>query len=82
MRFADDLLAIEMTIVTPPFILDFAGAYLDPAPEFSAEVWTQWTSEKQEQFGSEWERIVRLLGELKRLAIHVLDPTPTNFRSR
>jgi len=38
-RFADDLLAIEMTIVTPPFILDFAGAYLDPAPDFPLKFW-------------------------------------------
>src|SRR4051812_47572002 len=29
-----DLLAIEMTMVKPPFVLDFAGAYLDFPPEF------------------------------------------------
>ena len=30
LRFDDAFMAIEMTIVTPPFVLDFAGAYLDP----------------------------------------------------
>jgi hypothetical protein len=27
--YDDDLLIIEMTIVTPPYLLDFAGAFLD-----------------------------------------------------
>src|SRR5712671_5470516 len=30
--FDDSLLVIEMTIVTPPFVLDFAGAFLDWDP--------------------------------------------------
>lgn len=34
----EDLLAIEMTIVKPPFLLDFGDAYLDRAPEFTEEV--------------------------------------------
>ncbi len=42
---------IEMTVVKPPFVLDFAGAYLDRAPDFSEEVLDDWTAEKQEQFG-------------------------------
>lgn len=29
----DELLAIEMTIVSPPFVLDFGGAYLDQPPD-------------------------------------------------
>src|SRR5438477_2910722 len=35
--FDDDLLIIEMTVVTRPFVLDFAGASIDKAPEFSEE---------------------------------------------
>jgi hypothetical protein len=30
--FDDELLALRMAIVTPPFVLDFAGAYLDFPP--------------------------------------------------
>src|SRR5438046_2253643 len=30
---ADDLRVIEMTIVKRPFVLDFAGAYLDARPQ-------------------------------------------------
>ena len=43
---------IEMTVVTPPFLLDFAGAYLDWPPEFSSEATEYWLHEKQEQFGT------------------------------
>jgi len=34
----DELFVIEMTIVTRPFVLDFAGAYLDKRPEFSEDI--------------------------------------------
>src|SRR5438874_12497206 len=53
-RFDNDLWIIEMTIVTRPFVLDFAGAYLDFPPEFSDEVLVDWQTEKKEQFGPRW----------------------------
>jgi len=52
--FDDELLALEMTVVKPPFVLDFAGAYLDFAPEFSDEIWEDWTRKNAEQFGANW----------------------------
>jgi hypothetical protein len=42
-------MVIEMTIVSRPFVLDFAGAYLDSPPEFSAEIWSEWEAEKRDQ---------------------------------
>jgi hypothetical protein len=33
--YDDELWVIEMTVVTRPFVLDFAGAYLDQPPDFS-----------------------------------------------
>jgi hypothetical protein len=51
-RADDDLLAIEMTIVKPPFLLDFASAYPElEAPDFPEEIWENWRAEKAEQFG-------------------------------
>src|SRR6266496_2779392 len=38
-RFDDELRIIEMSIVTRPFILDFAGAWLDTPPDFPDETW-------------------------------------------
>jgi len=46
----DDLLAIEMTIVSPPFCLDFGGAYLDHPPDYSPEVWRDWEKMKSDAF--------------------------------
>jgi hypothetical protein len=73
-------MALKMTIVTPPFVPDFAGAYLHQAPEFSDEVWEQWTNEKQEQFGARWTKVQAILKELRNLGIHMLDPSPRNIR--
>jgi hypothetical protein len=53
----DELLIIEMTVVEPPFMLDFAGAYLGDAPDFSDEVLEQWQEEKAEQFGDRWPEV-------------------------
>jgi hypothetical protein len=37
-RADDRLRIIEMSIVTRPFVLDFAGAYLDAPPDFTDEI--------------------------------------------
>ncbi len=46
--------AIEMTIVLQPFLLDFADALLDQAPDFSDDVLRQWEKDKEEIFGEKW----------------------------
>jgi hypothetical protein len=38
----EQLHVVEISIVKPPFVLDFAGAYLDDAPDFPPEVMEQW----------------------------------------
>src|SRR5262245_30501193 len=53
-RCDDELMVIEMTIVSRPFVLDFAGAYLDSPPKFSAEIWSEWEAEKRDQFETRW----------------------------
>jgi hypothetical protein len=78
-RYDDELRIIEMTIVTPPFVLDFAGARLDIPPDFSEEVWAEWEAEKVEQFGSRWPKVRAILGALEDLDIYVLDVSPRNI---
>ncbi|HXY35796.1 MAG TPA: hypothetical protein VEI07_16295 [Planctomycetaceae bacterium] len=55
----DELLALEMSIVSPPFILDFAGAYLDRPSPFSDEELQEWQAEKAELFGKRWPEVRR-----------------------
>jgi hypothetical protein len=80
LRFDDQFMAIEMTIVRPPFVLDFAGAYMDSPPEFSDQVWADWEAEKREQFGALWDNVSAIMTELKLLGIYLLDPSPSNIR--
>jgi hypothetical protein len=77
-RFDDSLLVIEMTIVTRPFVLDFASAYLDRRPDFAEEIWTQWETEKREQFGERWTKVRAVLAALEEIGIYLTDVTPGN----
>jgi hypothetical protein len=72
-RTDDASLAIEMTMVERPFLLDFAGAWLDKRPEFSDEVWQQWEEDKRDMFEERWPEVRRVLGALAGLGIHMLD---------
>ncbi len=75
---ASAFLAIEMTIVSRPFVLDFAAAYLDRAPQFDAGIMADWEEEKREQFGSRWPTVQRILAELRDMGIHQTDVSPGN----
>ena len=55
----DRLWVVEMGIVSPPFVLDFAGAYLDRRPDYPDDVMEEWQAEKLEQFGEERWQIVQ-----------------------
>ena len=79
LRHYDEQSVFEMTLVTRPFLLDFAGAYLDAAPEFPDDVWANWESEKREQFDQRWPQVQALLGKLKALDIHMVDVSPSNI---
>jgi hypothetical protein len=78
-RFDDELRVIEMSIVTRPFVLDFAGAYLDLPPDFPEEKWAEWAAEKQEQFEARWPKVQAVLGALEALDIHMVDVSPSNI---
>ncbi len=79
--FDDELLAIEMSIVKRPFLLDFASAYLeDEAPDFSEEVWDDWTAQLMERFGSNYPKVIAIR-EALRLAtgLVLMDINPGNI---
>jgi hypothetical protein len=70
---------IEMTIVTRPFVLDFAGAYLDKPPEFSEEIWAEWELQKQDQFGNRWTTVQDVMTGFEELGIYLVDVSPSNI---
>ena len=79
----DACFAIEMTVVSRPFVLDFGGAWLDHEPEFTSEQWAYWEAEKLEQFGAErWKEVLKVLALLRSQGIYMHDVTPTNIAFR
>lgn len=77
--FHDQFLVLEMTVVTRPFVLDFAGAYLDRPPDFSPEVLADWLTDKQDQFGPRWPDVQAILRTLESYGIYMEDVNPGNI---
>jgi len=77
--FDDKLWIIEMSVVARPYVLDFAGAYLDWKPDFSEEVMADWQADKQEQFGKQWPEVLAILACLESFGIHMEDMSPSNI---
>lgn len=77
--FDDALFVLAMTVVTRPYVLDFGGAFLDRAPEFSEEAMADWLEEKREQFGGRWPQAAAILRHLAGLGIHVVDVNANNI---
>jgi len=68
-----------MTIVRSPFLLDFADARLDEAPDFSEDVLQQWEEDKAEIFGARWPEVIRIRAALEALGVYLLDINPRNI---
>lgn len=68
-----------MTIVSRPFCLDFASAYVDAPPAFSAETLAQHEEKVREEFGPRWATAQRVLGALEEFGIFQTDASPGNI---
>ena len=78
-RSDDALWVVEMELVKPPFVLDFAGAYLDEKPDFPKSVMARWQREKRQQFGANWDRVQTIMATLRRYGIYLADVKPGNI---
>ena len=73
-------IAIEISIVRPPYLLVFGKAYLDQPPDFSPEVLADWEAEKSALFETgQWETVRSLIGQLRTLGIYYFDAKPANI---
>lgn len=81
--YDDDLLAIEMTIVSPPFIVDFASARLDIPLDLIEDEGHTFFDFVQERFG---EQTTDVLGVYEELIVHagiyLTDLHPHNIKFR
>lgn len=71
---------IELSIVSPPFVLDFASAQLDQAPDFPPEVMQDWLNKKRAEFGPNAPAMLGILAALRAVGVHMLDVHPGNIR--
>ena len=78
--YDDELLAIEMTIVSPPFRLDFGGAYLDRPPDYSPEVWRDWEEMKSMAFEENWPAVKHILATFETFGVYIADVNPGNIK--
>ena len=79
--FDDNLKIVEMSIVTPPFVLDFAKCDLDWPTEFPDEVMEEWRRQKMEEFEHHWPTVCAIMSEFEnRLGVYLRDVHPRNIR--
>ncbi len=78
--YSNEHLLIEMTVVEPPYILDFAKATIDHAITFSDDAWEQWIADRREVFGDNWPAVAGIYNYFKRhLGVYLHDLTPRNI---
>jgi len=76
----DRLEIIEMSIVKPPYVLDFAKAQLDVPPDFPDYVMAERYEHWGEMFGDRWPKVLSIMNQLqRRCGIYMLDPNPRNI---
>ena len=80
--FDDDLMIVEMSIVRPPYLLDFGKVYLDRRPPYwdDTQLMENWREEGQENFGANWPQVTSLINSLQVYGIYYVDPKPANIR--
>jgi hypothetical protein len=79
--YDDELRAIEMTIVRPPYLLDFGKVYLDDPPPYwdDVQLMANFYEEKAPLFGRNWPRVLKAMASLRLHGIYYVDPRPQNI---
>jgi hypothetical protein len=78
----DSLQVIEMSIVTPPYLLDFGKVYFDGPPTgvYDRDRMKMAEAEAKANFGSQWPAVARVLYALQaKVGIWYVDPKPANI---
>jgi len=74
-----ELWIVEMTVVKPPYVLDFASARLDQPQDFSSEVLADWAAAKEEEFGDAWGEVRAVVWAFEEFGIYLTDVRPANI---
>ena len=77
--YDDNLLVIEMSLVNPPYVLDFGKVTLDRQPDYPPATIAYVREEQQEWWGDLYPTIRKILRRLEALGIFYADPKPGNI---
>lgn len=72
------LLVIEMTTVSPPYLLDFGKAYLDEKPSFTPQQWSDLYNRVKQIYGERYDEVMRVVNSLQQFGIYYYDITLNN----
>jgi len=74
-------MVLEISIVQPPYLLDFGKVYIDSPPPYHSDkvLMNNWLAECRELFGGNWPVVQSLLYDLRNLGIYYVDPKPANI---
>ncbi len=78
----EELLAIEMSIVQPPYLLDFGKVHLDHPPPYwgDAQFTNNAFADGREHFGRDWSKVLAAMTVLRsKFGIYYVDPRPGNI---
>lgn len=73
------LMVVQLSIIEPPRLLDFGKAYLNTAPDYSAEVLADAEEMGRELFEDRWPEVQKVVAELADLGIYYYDTRPSNI---
>jgi len=78
--FDEQIRIIEISIVQPPYLLDFGKVYLDRAPThlYDEQMMANAELEWQERFGNRWSKVRHAMRMLEKHGIYYYDPRPGN----
>lgn len=78
-NFNVELKVIEMSVVRPPYVLDFAKSSLDDQPDYPADVWGEWRRRIRREFEDRWPVAISIYEELRwKYGIYHEDISPRN----
>ena len=75
----EDLRVIELSIVSPPYLLDFGKAYVHQRPEFDQATLDQDEEIRSELFGENWGMVQSAIWSLESYGIFYMDARPGNI---
>ena len=83
LRSDRSLQVLELSVVKPPFLLDFAGATLDNPRDFTEEAMSDWWDSVRDNFGDDFSRARDVYWTLiQQFGIYYYDLKPGNLRMR